>query len=94
MEKESHNHSSERAIPIQIKNRTHQSPLPSPSEHSFGTSLPRSLERPKSIILTMDVIKSKNVRLTDPDFDAKSIANTDSDQVAAEDVSSSMYKPY
>ncbi|CAO3698380.1 unnamed protein product [Rhizopus stolonifer] len=35
----------------------------SPSEYNFGSSLPKDLERPKSVILTMDSIKTKNGRM-------------------------------
>ncbi|KAL9539523.1 hypothetical protein MBANPS3_010209 [Mucor bainieri] len=65
VDKENHNHH-ERSSSIPIKGSSHaqhrplHSPLPSPSDYSFGASLPRSLERPKSIILTMDAIKSKH----------------------------------
>ncbi|CAO0789210.1 unnamed protein product [Mucor circinelloides] len=66
VDKENHNHH-ERSSAIPIKgsssSRPLHSPIPSPSDYSFGTSLPRSLERPKSIILTMDAIKSKNGKI-------------------------------
>ncbi|CEP11758.1 hypothetical protein [Parasitella parasitica] len=55
-----HHYERSSSIPIQGHHRTLHSPIPSPSDHHFGTSLPKSLERPKSIILTMDAIKSKN----------------------------------
>lgn len=90
IDKENHNHYPERTMPIQIKNRTSQSPLPSPSEHSFGGTLPRSFERPKGVILTMDAIKNKNAQLGDPDFNIKTNTNND-DQPTSEDVSSSKY---
>ncbi|CAO3623542.1 unnamed protein product [Mucor fragilis] len=69
VDKENHNHH-ERSSSIPIKggsgstsHRPLHSPIPSPSDYTFGTSLPRSLERPKSIILTMDAIKSKHGKI-------------------------------
>ncbi|KAI8641016.1 hypothetical protein BD408DRAFT_389715 [Parasitella parasitica] len=67
VDKENHSHY-ERSSSIPIKsgsgsNSDHRplhSPIASPSDHNFGSSLPKSLERPKSIILTMDAIKNKN----------------------------------
>ncbi|KAI9279542.1 hypothetical protein BY458DRAFT_584681 [Sporodiniella umbellata] len=37
--------------------------IDSPSEYNFGSSLPKDLERPKSVILTMDSIKTRNNRM-------------------------------
>lgn len=64
-DKENHNHHQRSSsIPIKKNNNNMISPIPSPSD--FGTSIPRSFERPKSIILTMDAIKNKNSRLPEP----------------------------
>ncbi|CEG71017.1 Putative VPS15 protein kinase [Rhizopus microsporus] len=53
-------------VPISTTGGSVETPKASPSDYSFGTSLPKSLERPKSIILTMDAIKSKNTRMDEP----------------------------
>ncbi|RCH97242.1 Serine/threonine-protein kinase, partial [Rhizopus stolonifer] len=68
VDKENHNHYQEpvTAIPIQNKINYRTSPIPSPSDYHFGSSVPKSLERPKSIILTMDAIKNKHHTLTEP----------------------------
>ncbi|GAA5807781.1 hypothetical protein MFLAVUS_001160 [Mucor flavus] len=66
--KESHyHHERSSSIPIMKSgSRTFNSPIPSPSDYAYGSSIPKSLERPKSIILTMDAIKGKNARIGDP----------------------------
>lgn len=58
-----HHHARSSSIPIK-KSNTRVSPIPSPSDYS--SSFPKSFERPKSIILTMDAIKNKNARLPEP----------------------------
>jgi phosphoinositide-3-kinase regulatory subunit 4 len=49
-DKENHNHQ-ERTASIPIKknnNRALHSPIPSPNDYNYGSSIPKSLERPKS----------------------------------------------
>ncbi|OBZ87474.1 putative serine/threonine-protein kinase VPS15 [Choanephora cucurbitarum] len=67
-DKENHNHYQDQAsaIPIsQNKVSYRQSPISSPSDNHFG-SLPRSLERAKNTILTMDTAKQKNRKPGEP----------------------------
>lgn len=48
MNKENHHERSSSIPIIKSGNRALSSPIPSPSDYTYGSSIPRSLERPKS----------------------------------------------
>lgn len=103
-DKENHNQQVQQTPPVPIKSnkksRAFHSPIPSPSDHNYGTSIPKSLERPKSIILTMGAIKSKNARIGEPvelsliTATDKQVSHDDQDPYnkgALDDISSGMF---
>ncbi|KAI9485192.1 MAG: armadillo-type protein [Benjaminiella poitrasii] len=54
------------SIPIKNNNTNRSnSPIPSPSDYNFGSSLPKSLERPKSISMAMGSVKNTDAKLND-----------------------------